>query len=80
MVKKRTTKRLREANVKFVSKCPMTNLPLKLKELITILPKEDVQADGSVKWLCQISDKELSHHKVVLVRETGHLILRVRID
>lgn len=95
----------------FVPKCPMSNTPLRLKDLIPVKPKIN-KADESNeircgvgkwyqyliygctctvvcinllsnskinspvhRWLCDVSDKELSHHSVLLVIDTGQLVL-----
>eukprot|EP01057_Protomagalhaensia_wolfi_P005831 Protomagalhaensia_wolfi_Nauph_80__5830@NODE_734_length_2052_cov_85_306011_g549_i0_p1_GENE_NODE_734_length_2052_cov_85_306011_g549_i0NODE_734_length_2052_cov_85_306011_g549_i0_p1_ORF_typecomplete_len301_score52_03zfNOSIP/PF15906_5/8_2e30zfNOSIP/PF15906_5/1_4e04zfC3HC4_4/PF15227_6/2_4e05zfC3HC4_4/PF15227_6/7_9e03Rtf2/PF04641_12/78Rtf2/PF04641_12/8_2e02Rtf2/PF04641_12/2_7e05zfRING_UBOX/PF13445_6/7_8e05zfRING_UBOX/PF13445_6/1_8e04Ubox/PF04564_15/0_0084Ubox/PF04564_15/59zfC3HC4/PF00097_25/0_00034zfC3 len=63
-------------NEKLVLQCPVSKTPLRLKDLIPVRPKVDQTDDGKTKWICSTSLKELAMQEVVLLKETGELMLK----
>ncbi|SOV11747.1 conserved protein, unknown function [Plasmodium sp. gorilla clade G2] len=57
--------------------CPITKKPLKMNELITINPEVIKNEDSeNGKWVCSFSKKNIDHHKAVLLKKTGKIILK----
>lgn len=57
--------------------CPITNTPLRLKELIDLNPEillEDGESTEFQKWVCPICKKLLSYQKTGAVKFTGQII------
>lgn len=69
-------RQVKAASQKLILRCPASGEPLKLKDLIPVNPKVEEREDGKVKWLCNTSLKELAVQEVVLIKETGELILK----
>eukprot|EP00918_Siedleckia_nematoides_P012003 GHVU01026363.1.p1 GENE.GHVU01026363.1~~GHVU01026363.1.p1 ORF type:complete len:281 (-),score=54.84 GHVU01026363.1:639-1481(-) len=55
--------------------CPMTKKPLKIKELIDVVPETTNDDTEFATWVCEVSKKPLNHKKAVLIKPTGQLVL-----
>eukprot|EP01053_Blabericola_migrator_P008144 Blabericola_migrator_1__8143@NODE_41_length_17267_cov_152_291279_g37_i0_p5_GENE_NODE_41_length_17267_cov_152_291279_g37_i0NODE_41_length_17267_cov_152_291279_g37_i0_p5_ORF_typecomplete_len304_score51_98zfNOSIP/PF15906_5/5_2e29zfNOSIP/PF15906_5/7_7e03Rtf2/PF04641_12/1_7e02Rtf2/PF04641_12/8e02Rtf2/PF04641_12/2_1e06zfC3HC4_4/PF15227_6/7e06zfC3HC4_4/PF15227_6/8_1e03zfC3HC4_2/PF13923_6/3_6e05zfC3HC4_2/PF13923_6/9_1e03zfRING_UBOX/PF13445_6/0_00048zfRING_UBOX/PF13445_6/2_8e03zfC3HC4/PF00097_25/0_0011Ub len=69
-------KKHKKTEDRLVLKCPISNKPLRLKDLVTVHPKVEERDDGKTKWICSVSLKELGMQPVVLDRKTGELMLK----
>eukprot|EP01056_Protomagalhaensia_sp_Gyna25_P005618 Protomagalhaensia_sp_Gyna_25__5617@NODE_780_length_2634_cov_136_451252_g612_i0_p1_GENE_NODE_780_length_2634_cov_136_451252_g612_i0NODE_780_length_2634_cov_136_451252_g612_i0_p1_ORF_typecomplete_len303_score55_29zfNOSIP/PF15906_5/3_1e30zfNOSIP/PF15906_5/1_6e04zfC3HC4_4/PF15227_6/1_3e05Rtf2/PF04641_12/52Rtf2/PF04641_12/1_3e02Rtf2/PF04641_12/0_0011zfRING_UBOX/PF13445_6/4_2e05zfRING_UBOX/PF13445_6/3_8e03Ubox/PF04564_15/0_0044Ubox/PF04564_15/1_1e02zfC3HC4_3/PF13920_6/0_00023zfC3HC4_3/PF13920_6/6_7e03 len=66
----------KSGNEKLVLQCPISKSPLRLKDLIPIRPTVERTDDGKTKWICSTSLKELAMQEVVLLKESGELMLK----
>ncbi|VWU48827.1 conserved protein, unknown function [Hepatocystis sp. ex Piliocolobus tephrosceles] len=58
--------------------CPISGKSLKLKDLLTINPEtlDNTNSDNNNKWVCSFSKKNIDHHKAILIKKTGQVILK----
>jgi len=55
--------------------CPISNTPLRLKELIEVKPETVTSDTETTKWVCAISKKPITHQKSAVVKSTGEVML-----
>ncbi|SBT71696.1 conserved Plasmodium protein, unknown function [Plasmodium malariae] len=58
--------------------CPISGRPVNMDELISVNP-ETLNESGSTNgssWVCSFSKKNIDHHRAVLIKKTGQIILK----
>ncbi|SBS84405.1 conserved Plasmodium protein, unknown function, partial [Plasmodium ovale curtisi] len=61
--------------------CPVSGKPLKMHDLITVNPETlSKNHSESEKWVCSFSKKNIDHHRAVLIKKTGQIILKSIFD
>jgi len=55
--------------------CPMSNTPLRLKDLIELKPDTLTNDSETTKWVCAVSKKPITHQRAAVIKSTGEIML-----